>query len=178
MSELALKSARNPDTVNQLEKISRTARDVVDNISQIVWALNPKNDKLDNLMGYVREHALEFFEGTSIQCRCEFPDQWPDMPMTVETRRNVFLAVKEALNNAARHSRATQVILSITQTPAGLSFLIQDNGIGFDMFRRSQFGNGVTNMRKRIEEIGGSFEAHSEPGMGTKVHMTLPFGEG
>jgi len=178
MSELALKSAHQPDAVEQLEKISNTARDVVDNISQIVWALNPKNNKLDNLMGYIREHALEFFEGTPVQCRCEFPDQFSDVPMSAEVRRNVFLAVKEALNNVAKHSRATEVRLSMTQTSGGFSLLIQDNGRGFDMSRTPQHSNGLVNMKKRMEEIGGRLEIHAAQQEGTRVEMAVVLTEG
>lgn len=173
MSELALKQGVQGRTADQLEKISQTARDVVDNISEIVWALNPKNDKLENFISYTREHATEFFEGTNIRCVFDFPHEQADLSLSAEVRRNLFLVIKEALNNAAKHSGATGVSLSMISATNGLTWIIHDNGKGFDSGALHNSGNGLTNMQKRMEDVGGSLEIQSAPGKGTTMTIKV-----
>jgi ligand-binding sensor domain-containing protein/signal transduction histidine kinase len=173
MSELALKSVDTAGVTEQLEKISGTARDVVDNISQIVWALNPTNNKLDNLIGYVREHALEFFDGSGVHCHVDFPGESDDVSMSAEVRRNVFLVFKESLNNVLKHSGATEVTLSMTQSANTIIFHVQDNGRGFDPSSPSPFRNGMVNMKRRMDEIGGKLNIISERGKGTRVEIVV-----
>jgi signal transduction histidine kinase/streptogramin lyase len=175
MSELAMKASGATDgTAKQLQNISQTAREVIDSISAIVWSINPKNDKLDNLAGYIREYASEIFEITPIQCRFDFPDEVPSIPLTAEARRSIFLTMKEALNNIVKHSAATRVEIGLEFKEGQIELRINDEGKGFAPQEPSRYGNGLINMRKRIEDIGGNFEMASQPGQGTKIRLTVP----
>jgi signal transduction histidine kinase len=175
MSELAMKTSGATDgTGKQLRNISQTAREVIDSIGAIVWSINPKNDKLDNLAGYIREYASEIFEITPIQCRFDFPDEIPSRSLTPEARRSIFLTMKEALNNIVKHSGATRVEIGLKFTERQIELSINDKGKGFELQDISRYGNGLVNMRKRIEDIGGNFEIVSRPEQGTEIRLIVP----
>jgi len=175
MSELAMKGRPKADGgTTELLNISQTAREVIDNISAILWAINPRNDKLDNLTGYIREFASEYFEITPITCRFNFPEQMFSHPLSAEVRRNIFLTMKEAINNVVKHSGATSVELNCIVSDHVVEFSIQDDGKGFAIEDVSLRGNGLLNMRKRIEDINGNFQIESQPGSGTRIRLTVP----
>lgn len=178
ISELAMTKAGIADGMTSyLQNISQTARDVVDSISAIVWAINPQNDRLDNLAGYLREYASGYFEITPITCRFDFPGELPNYPLSAETRRNIFLTMKEAINNIVKHSSATAVQICLRISGRQVELSIEDNGKGFVMEDISKFGNGLINMRKRIENIGGSFDIHSQLESGTRIRLIVPVGQ-
>ena len=179
VSELAMKNAGDADGMTtQLQNISQTSREVVDSISAIVWAINPKNDRLDNLAGYLREYASDYFEITPIHCRFDFPDELPSDPLSSVVRRNIFLTVKEAIHNIVKHSAATAVHIRLSLAGRQLEIGIEDNGKGFLMEDISRYGNGLNNMRKRIESINGKFDIQSQPGGGTKISFIVPVTQG
>jgi len=172
LSELALREPAQ--TTTHLRKITETSREVIDSMSQIIWAINPKNDKLENLVAYLREYIGETFELTNIHCVMLFPDELPALSLSAEFRRNMFLTVKEAVHNIIKYSHATDVQAALYMTNNAIVFTIRDNGVGFDVSTPSQFGNGLQNMKKRIEDIGGTFTIDSFPGKGTTVKFVIP----
>ncbi len=156
-----------------LGKISEISRGVIDNISEIIWALNPKNDKLDNLAAYLREYAYEFLEGTNINCHFDFMENYPPLNLSAEFRRNIFLVIKESLNNVVKHSSANAVNMQLIYNEPDLLINIKDNGKGFSEDKMSKFGNGLNNMARRIEEIGGKFNVVSSPGKGVLTNISV-----
>jgi len=174
LSELAQRKANDPPKVNlYTAQISQTARDLVQAMDEIVWAVNPRNDSLPMVTGYIFQHAEKFFAGTPMRCRFDSPEEWPDQSLTAEARHHLFLTAKEALNNAARHSGATEIWVRWKLVDGELQLCIEDNGKGFAMTQGEQFGNGLSNMKKRMEEIGGAFELTSIAGGGTTVRLKL-----
>jgi len=170
LSDMAYKEINNKEVIRQsVAKISGISREVVDNISEIIWAINPKNDKLDNFAAYIREYTSEFLDGTNIEPCYEFMEDIPLINLSAEFRRNLFLVVKESLNNVVKHSGASKVVLRLNLEGKRLIFSIRDNGIGFNAEQQSKFGNGLANMRKRISEIGGAIEMKSSAGTGTEI---------
>jgi signal transduction histidine kinase len=157
-----------------LKKISESAREVIDSLSAIVWSLNPRNDGMDNLVGYLREYASEILEATPINGTFDFPAEIPTTSLSAEARRNIFLTMKEAINNTIKHSGATCVKISLSIASGRLRITIEDDGRGFVLEDLSQHGNGLANMRKRIEEIGGTFAITSQHGKGTAIHLSVP----
>lgn len=147
------------------------SREMVSALNEIVWAVNPKNDSLNELIGYFGNFAEEFFRSSDIRCRLDFPDQFPDVSLASETRHNLFLAFKEAVNNAAKHSRASEVWVRAQFSERGVVLTIQDNGQGFGGNRA---GNGLINMRQRLEKAGGTCAIRSDPGQGTRVSFHFP----
>jgi signal transduction histidine kinase len=175
-SELLKKSMNHTqrnEVRDYVEEISRTAREVIDHIGEIIWAINPRYDSLDNLMAYIREYAGNFFETSPIRCRYDLPEHVPPLALTSEARRNLFLVTKEALHNILKHAEAKEVQIKMALHRHDLELSIADNGKGFCHQDVSRFGNGLNNMQKRMADIGGQFEISSQPGAGTIIKIRL-----
>jgi signal transduction histidine kinase len=176
LSELTQRRADNPlEVKTYTAQISQTARDLVQAMDEIVWAVNPRNDSLPLMTGYIFQHAEKFFSGTLLRCRFDSPETWPDQTLTSEVRHHLFLAAKEALNNVAKHSEATEVWVKLKLVDGELHLCIEDNGKGFRSGAIGEYGNGLANMRKRMEEIGGKLEVTSIPGGGTIIALIMKF---
>jgi len=171
MSEIARNKMKEQTPV-EIEKISSSANDVLNKMNAIIWSMNSGNDTLDNLISYVRSYSLEYFENTPIECKVNTPETIPDKELTGDKRRNVFLCVKETLNNAWKHSGASIIIIDVSINH-NLVIKISDNGKGIDMQNLRQFGNGLKNIARRMESIGGSFTIKSERGAVTTLELPL-----
>lgn len=168
MSEI-MKSRLKGDVVPELEKISYSANELLGKMNTIIWTMKSSNDTLESLIAYIRAHAIEYFDSTPIECKVQVPAVIQQADVSGEKRRNIFLSIKEALNNAMKHSQATQIQISITTTNNRLVIRIADNGVGIDAENLRRFGNGLSNMRRRMESIDGTFKI--EPGK----HCLLTF---
>ncbi|MBI4663152.1 MAG: hypothetical protein HY735_30460 [Verrucomicrobia bacterium] len=171
----------------EAEKISNIAGGLVDNLSELVWAANPKHDTLPELVSYLREKIGSFFEGDAIRCRMDFPANPPDLPVAGNVRRNLYLAVKEALHNVLKHSRATEVCVRLRcvsddtsrethspSKPTTLEIQITDNGRGFDANGNNNgLHHGLENMKRRLADLNGTFNLQSGPGQGTNICMRI-----
>jgi len=158
-----------------IANIARTTREVIQAMDEIVWTINPKNDTLDNLANYIFQYAQEYFQNTGVRCRLDFPARLPDVPLSTEERHNVFMAVKEALNNVLKHAGATDVRVGFTAENGSLSIVISDNGRGFDKSTVNGSGDGLNNMKSRLNRIGGQLRLESSTGGGgTRVEMDAP----
>jgi signal transduction histidine kinase len=157
------------------DKIVTYARGTVQALDEIVWAINPQNDTLDALVGYLNQYAGQFFESTNVRCRLDVPETLSSVVLPTEVRHDLFLVVKEALNNVLKHAQASEVSVAITESPGVLEIAIEDNGRGFDAATSagSRPGDGLNNMRKRMAKIGGGFFFASLPGQGTKLRLTV-----
>jgi len=156
---------------SHVRNISRTVREIIRAMDEIVWTINPKNDTLDNLANYIFQYAQEYFQDTGIRCRLDVPAQLPDRRVSTEARHNLFMAVKEALNNALKHSGATEVKVGLGASDGHMSITITDNGRGFSVEDARGKGNGLNNMRGRLQQIGGRLSLESEPGRGTSIRL-------
>jgi signal transduction histidine kinase len=159
-----------------LERVSGKARAVVQALNEIVWAVNPRNDNLPKLLDYLCTFSEELCESAGVRCWHEVPTGLPELPLPVDFRHGLLLAVKEALNNALKHSGAKEIWLRVGVEPGALSIVVEDNGRGFDFAGDSSAGNGLRHLRERLAELGGSAQVTSLPGQGTKVclHAPLP----
>jgi signal transduction histidine kinase len=174
----------------QIDKMSRTAREMIGALDEIVWAVNPANDTLDHLATYLCRYAAEFFENSPILCQFDIPAQLPHRRLSTDVRHNVFLAVKETLNNALKHSGATSLRLQISAPADVCKIVILDNGRGFSAgkvtsangtlggARLMRIGNGLTNMQQRLAIIGGQCLVESQAGQGTRIEFTVRLNEG
>jgi signal transduction histidine kinase len=162
-SELAKsKLVNNP--IPEIEKISSSANELLGKMNAIIWSMSSSNDTLGNMIAYIRSYALEYFEDTGIKCTIDIPANLPNIQVVGEIRRNVFLVVKEALNNILKHSKATEVSIKLVRVEDSLILYIQDNGKGIDMDKLRQFGNGLKNMRKRMADIHINFSIENKNG--------------
>ena len=153
--------------------ISRTVREVIQAMDEIVWTINPKNDSLDHLASYIFQYAQEYFQDTKVSCRLDMPAQLPDRPVSTEVRHNLFMAVKEALNNSLKHAHATEVRVGLGVNDGQMVITVSDNGRGFVVGEAHAKGNGLENMSHRLEQIGGHLVLESEPGKGTSIRMEV-----
>jgi signal transduction histidine kinase/ligand-binding sensor domain-containing protein len=175
-----------PHAATQLDRIYGTARELTRAMDEIVWAVNPQHDTLDSLASYLGKFAQDFLGPLNIRCRLDVPLHLPAWPLTAEVRHNLFLAMKEALHNVVKHASATEVFVSLTIDAHTFTIVVRDNGNGFVPDRvlqhsaepgRISGGNGLMNMRKRLEKMGGRFAVETERGGGTTVKFTVPVPE-
>lgn len=170
LSELA-KAKMKENTLPEVDKISNSANDLISKMNTIIWTMKSSNDSLDNMIAYVRAYATEFLENTGISFRIEYPDQIPFIELTGEKRRNIFLCIKESLNNAVKHAQAKMILIRF-QIGQQLVITITDDGVGMQPEKIRAFSNGMSNMRKRMENIEGHFSI-SAAAVGTEVKLTV-----
>jgi signal transduction histidine kinase len=163
------------DPRDRFGQILNRAHVLVHTLDETVWAIDPGKDTLPALVRYLTAFAEEFVSAAGISCRVDVPAAVPDHELTADLRHDLFLATKEALNNAARHSHARQVTFQISLVSNSLEIRITDDGHGFD-FATSTPGDGLRNLRERMGVPGRRCEIGSRPGSGTTVLLavTLP----
>jgi signal transduction histidine kinase len=170
--------------VARLGKVYLTTRELTRTMDEIVWAVSPHHDTLDSLVNYLGKFAQDFLNTAGIRCRLIVPIQLPAWPLSAEMRHSLFLAFKEALHNVVKHASATEVRVSLTLAESGFSAAIEDNGVGFNPAAagpatagkdplRIAGGNGLANIRKRLESIGGNCQVDSAPGKGTRIQFIV-----
>ena len=159
----------------RLREVASIARQTVDSLDEIVWAVNPRYDTLSALVEYLGMFAASFLAAAKIRCKIELPAELPPRPLSAGVRYHLFLAVKESLNNAAKHAGATLVRLQVAWDGERLRVVVADDGRGFDVDVASKAGaNGLLNLRERMAELHGECRIESGPGQGTRVVLELP----
>jgi len=174
LSALESRDSQVPEgTRERMGQISEKSHEMVASLDEIVWAVNPVNDTMPHLANYLCHFAGEFFRPTAIRCRLDVDDNLPQASFTSEVRHNLYLAVREAMNNVSKHSKATEAWLRIRFQQSELRVTVEDNGCGFNL-TSALSGEGLVNMRQRLEKIGGHFEIKTRPGSGTICQFRLP----
>jgi signal transduction histidine kinase len=184
MSESAQGNLSDPGRAAAgLQQINDTARELTRSMDEIVWAVSPRHDTLESLATYFEKFAHDWLASAGIRCRLDLPLQFPEWHLMSEERHNVFLAFKEALHNAVKHSGASEVLIRMALKGKSFELTIEDNGHGFAVGEKSKpnpalpsrvaAGNGLENMRRRLAAIDGHCEIVSGPGLGTKVLFSV-----
>jgi ligand-binding sensor domain-containing protein/signal transduction histidine kinase len=166
-------SGKNGHANHHVDRICDTARELAQTLDEMVWMVNPKNDTLNKLGLYIAAYAEEFFKATSIRCRLDVPPRLPAWPLPAEMRHDLFLTVKEALNNIAKHSRASEARVKLNLEGDVLEIQIEDDGVGFPADTKCLSRNGLSNMKERVQENGGTFEVFSQPNNGTRISVKV-----
>ena len=169
LGDLAIKEKAS----ERIEKMSGMAREAVKSLDEIVWAVNPRNDTLAHLIDYAGQFATDYLRDAGIRCLLDFPEQSPAREVPANVRHNLFLVVKEALQNIVKHAGATEVWLLITVTSQALRVVVEDNGRGFEHPPENALADGLRNIRHRLQEIGGQSQIQSRPGAGTVITIEL-----
>ncbi|HEV2456048.1 MAG TPA: sensor histidine kinase, partial [Verrucomicrobiae bacterium] len=154
--------------------IPATAQRTIQSLDEIVWAINPQHDSLESLANYLSQFAQQHLTLAQIRCVLDVPTVLPPVPLSAEVRHNLLLVAREALQNVVTHARATEVRLVLQLTDDCLRLTISDNGKGFDPDLVSAHGNGLKNMRQRIQSIGGQLEITSASGLGSNISFSVP----
>ncbi len=173
LSEIALVKPQNKE---ELKKISANANELVNNLNEIIWSINSKNDTLPNLLAYIRSHVADYIEPHNIKLNIDIPEFIPNIDISGEKRRNIFMVVKESFTNIIKHSNATLVNFNVQLTRSEVSISIKDNGKGFKKENILSFKNGVRNMQERVESIGGQIDISGDNG--TAIILRLPINNG
>jgi signal transduction histidine kinase len=169
-----IKPSGNPGPDAPLSQMCDGARNILATIDEVVWIVNSQHDNLEDFANYVCKYAQIFLESTAIRFRFDVAAELPAQTLSQLTRRDLFLAIKEALNNAAKHSLATELTVRIELIGLRLKVVVADNGRGFDSAHPNRERNGLTNMKQRMAEIGGECEVASRPGEGCQVSFQVP----
>jgi two-component system, NarL family, sensor histidine kinase UhpB len=174
MSEQLQLSSSGELNNNNIEKIKRSSRGLVDQMGEIVWAMNSKNDTLENLICYLNTYTRDYLENSSVDLEINMPGTIPHAVMSGMKRRNIFLVVKESLNNLAKYADATKVKLQVEEDGRQMKIHLSDNGKGFEIAETRRFGNGLRNMASRMKDVKGDFLVESKVGEGTRTMISFP----
>ena len=145
----------------------------VSELDALVWAVDPRQDTLASLASYLGSFVEEYARACCLDCRVDIQRELPGWVLTSDARHSLLLAVTEAVHNAVRHARATEIMLRLDVIERRLEITISDNGCGFNPSLAS-VGNGLTNLRERLASLSGTCEISSQPGAGTTVTFFCP----
>jgi len=160
-----------------LARISNLAREVTDSVNDIVWSIRSGDESLESLTRRMREFAAEFLQPAGIEFSWAATKAPPGLKLTLNSRRQIFLIYKECMHNVLKHSgcRIARIALEVGNQVAIMT--VADDGRGLDGASRAQSlrgGNGLSNMRRRAESVGGSVEVGTCPDGGCRVTLRLP----
>jgi ligand-binding sensor domain-containing protein/signal transduction histidine kinase len=163
---------------DKIDSIAATSRELLKTLDEMVWAVNPRNDTLEQLASYLSQYVREYFQDTTVECDLSVQSELPSWNVSAEFRHNVFLAFEESLSNVLKHSRASRVEVQIQIEQEALCIRVRDNGLGFAPQARHGHGahgsrNGLTNMRQHLADVGGSCLIQSHPGAGASVELRI-----
>jgi len=174
----------NGASLAPLKSISNVSNELVETMSDIVWAINPQKDHLQDLIQRMRRFGSDILSARGINLAFNAPTIAPEIPLGANARREIFLIFKESLNNVIKHSDATQVRIEFKVSTNALTLEIADNGKGFDpanvtsvLFSDQKGGNGILSMKRRAGEMNGKFEIESAKDKGTLITFHLPLME-
>jgi signal transduction histidine kinase len=165
---------KDKEMQEQLGIISEAGKMVLGNIGEIIWTMNPQQDNLEGLVAHIRRFVTEYLEMNRIEVGFDIPDDIPERSVSDKYRRNIFLAIKEAIYNITKYSKATRVQLSMNLEKRMAGIEIHDNGTGFSVINKQNWGNGLRNMNQRMKDIGGNFQISSGKDQGTLINLNFP----
>jgi signal transduction histidine kinase len=178
ISETGFKtSEQNLEVRERMAKVASSSRDMIARLNVIVWALNPRYDNLDSLISYSRRYFGEYLDNFGIHFMINVPDIIPQLSITPDFRRNVFYTLQEAIHNAVKHGAPSEIKLQTLINGNKMEITVTDNGKGFKTDSGNNHGNGLLNMKKRADDICGSFDIQSLPGHGTVVRLVFNLNE-
>ena len=154
--------------------VAESTREMVRTMDEIVWAINPRNDTLENSINYLIQYARGFLRPANIDYQLEVPVDLPDVPLTAEIRHSLFMAFKEALNNAVKHGHPRHLVITLALGERQMKLSVEDDGCGFALEPNRADADGLENMRQRLAAVGGHCEITSAPGQGAKIVFELP----
>jgi signal transduction histidine kinase len=175
LSQVAEKQAdkTNQNTVDLLVKINQNSQRMLDTMNDIVWTTQPVNDTLESITVKIREFAAEMFDARDINYKIEIDEDLQYHKLPANQVYNFYLIIKEAINNIAKYANAQNVVVTILKKLNNISLSIIDDGQGFDISSVRNGGNGLKNMHKRANDLGGVLSINSKPNQGTKLEFEL-----
>ncbi len=173
LSEVARHQSGDSAVNDRLSVIASASRELVDSMSDIVWAVNPQRDQLHDLTQRMRRFASDVFTSRNIEFRFSAPSDEHPLKVSADVRRQVFLIFKECLNNVVRHSGCAKAEIDLRIENGSLLLTTKDDGRGFNPANVSE-GNGLASIRARVKMMGGRFQLNSANGLGTTISLEVP----
>jgi signal transduction histidine kinase len=160
----------------RVARIRQSATELARSVDEIVWAINPTHDNLTHFVNYLTQCSSQFLESANLPVRYVIPSDLPTLPISGKVRHNLFLVVREALNNIVKYAQPSVVHLKITLTEGVLTIVVEDDGVGFDLDHPAPEGthNGIDNMRRRTQDVSGTIRFITSPGRGTRIEVEAP----
>ncbi len=165
-----IKDGKNEEIERSLTSMQHSAGEMVNKLNDIVWLVNPEKDSLEKLMERLEEYVDNMAAIKNIAVKIDVGEKLSEVELPVQTRRNIYLFCKEAINNAVKYSNASLIELTMKEVQNKIVFSVCDNGKGFDVAHVKK-GNGLLSMKERAEKINGTFSLKSTPGKGTDVSL-------
>jgi signal transduction histidine kinase len=156
-----------------LGKINDYAQISMEAMNDIVWMINARNDRFENIMVRMRTLASEVFEATNYNLHIQFDERLNNVKLNMNDRKNFYLIFKEAVNNIAKYARGSDVWIDMRLKNGRVELTIKDNGAGFDASLENQ-GNGLVNMKNRTAQLKGHLHIASSAGNGTVLELSFP----
>ncbi|HEX4849896.1 MAG TPA: ATP-binding protein, partial [Puia sp.] len=160
-------------TTHTLDRIGQYSRDMIAEMNDIVWIINPHNDSFEKIVDRVQDFAISLTASRNIEFSLEVDPGIKDVSLSMKQRKNLYLILKEAINNAAKHSNCSKLLVTLHNTNAKIYANIKDDGKGILFMQPNNSRNGLRNMKYRAEESGGMLKIQSEPGQGTTVSLVM-----
>lgn len=165
--------AESPSS-QQVSRVCEKARSLSRSLNEIIWVVNSQRDTVQDFASYICKYAETYLQSTAIRCRFDLAGEISNLSCDLGMRRNLFLAVKEALHNVVRHSEATEVTVRIHRQGVAILVVIEDDGKGFLPAEADRSRNGLSNLMKRAADAGGTCKINSQPGKGCRVEFMVP----
>lgn len=176
-SQILQKNSAKENKLNSelLENITINSLQMLDNMNDIVWSVNPNNDKLEDILFRMRSFASEMLGAKGTNIEFNIPQKVQKLHIPIELRKDIYLIFKEAINNISKYANATTVTITFSLENNILEIEITDNGIGFEFNANKKFdGNGLRNMTQRANNLKGKLYIQSHLNKGTSVLLKLP----
>ncbi len=176
LSQIALVAelGRMRNTPETLQQIAEDARTLIESTSDIVWSIDPRRDDLESLLVRLRRFGSELLEGRGIRLDFELPDEAQRIELQPELRRELYLLLKEALHNVAKHSSAQRAHVRLEVAAGALRIEVADDGVGFAADQEDAGGRGLHSLRERAARLGGTLQIQAAPGAGTRLRLEVP----
>jgi len=168
----------SPEARAIAQRISASTTKMMESMSDIVWTINPRNDRFTNILSRMQSFASELLEAKNATLHFHVDERVKQLKLGMEARKNFYLVFKESVNNIAKYANAKNVWIEIGMVNEELHLSIRDDGTGFDaekvFLSASRNGNGLINMKERTESLSGTFSILSSPELGTQIEMRFP----
>ncbi len=170
-------SGLSDKSATMLARIADNSRVAMESMNDIVWSVNSANDTMADLLHRMRAYARPMCEAAGIELHFDLPQELLVQQLGMVQRKSLYLIFKEAINNAVRHADCARINVSLRAAASAVELVVSDDGTGMraEALRNEQLGgNGLGNMRRRAEEVGGTLDVSSNEQPGTRITFHCP----
>ena len=166
---------RLPEIHSTLQHIGQNARSAMENMSDIVWAINPVNDSFRQMIDRIQVFGTKILDARDIQFNLDIPEVLHGIKLSIEQRKNIYLILREAIHNVAKYSNASVCIVSAHVEKKRIFLTVRDDGIGISHISPTLGGNGFFIMKHRADELRATFDIQSDTNKGTSISLQFAY---